>query len=295
MIEQDKKIAEKIQYFPGHIDSAFDLSSGGMGIHLHSVADFAARRELAKWAHGSLAQPNSNYLGSPYVFGWRWKEGQDDSFRDWGPHATSPYSEAHLRLFDVMHEEYNRMRRVQIRLVLGGEDAISVPNPEAPITDEAEFISLLVEANKRGLIKYDPKISPKIEVADDDFTLAGNLAGSGVEISKDLWTRWNTIKFSDRFREATLRAAIHKLGVMLALTEQLTFDAKTLKIPISSNYKPTESIETWKTEWQRLFGEPMPDIAGLYRNAHAVFAENASQEDPLVKHLFAIEELPHLK
>lgn len=295
MIEQGKDIAEKMQYFPGHIDSAFDLSSGGMGIHLHSVADFAARRKLAKWAHGSLAQPNSNYLVSPYVFGWRWKEGQDDSFRDWGPHATSPYSEAHLKLFDAMREEYDRLRRVQIRLVLGGEDAISIPNPEAPIIDEAEFTSLLVRANKRGLIKYDPKTSPKIEVADDDFTLVGNLAKNGVEISKDLWTQWDTIKFSDRFREATLRAAVHKLGVMLALTEQLTFDAKALRIPISSKYKPAESIEVWETEWKKLFGEPMPDIAGLYRNAHAVFAANASRKDPLVTHLFAIEELPHLK
>lgn len=295
MIEQDKNKAEKIEYFPGHIDSAFDLASGGMGIHLHSVADFAAGRELAEWAHGSLAQPNSNYLGSPYVFGWRWEKGQDTFFRDFGPHATSPHSEAHLRLFDVMHKEYDRMRRVQIRLVLGGEKAIAIPDPEAPIVDEGEFTSLLVAADARGLIKYDPKTLPKIEVADDDFSLVANFAKSGIKISKDLWTQWDAIKFSDRFRVATLTAAVHKLGVMLALTEQLTFDAKALGVSISSKYKPTESKGTWETNWQELFSEPMPDIAGLYKHAHTVFVANASQEDPLVAHLFAIKELPHLK
>src|SRR3990167_7611042 len=222
MVEQDRNIAEKIQYFPGRLDSAFDLSSGGMWIHLQSVADFSARRELAKWAHGSLAQPNSNYLANPYVFGWRWKEGQDTFFRDSGPHASSPQSESHLRLFDVMGDEYDRIGRVQIRLVLGGEKAITASDPEAPIVDEEEFTSLLVAADRRGLIKYDPKTSPKIEISDDDFTLAVNLSKNGVEISKDLWTQWDAIKLSDRFREATLRAAVHKLGVMLALTEQLT-------------------------------------------------------------------------
>lgn len=295
MVEQDRNIAEKTQYFPGRLDSAFDLSSGGMGIHLHSVADFVARRELAKWAHGSLAQPNSNYLVNPYVFGWRWKEGQDTFFRDSGPHVTSPHSEAHLRLFDEMNDEYDRMRRVQMRLVLGGEGAVAIPDPEAPIVDEGEFTSLLVAADARGLIKYDPKTPPKIEVADDDFSLAVNLAKSGVEISKDLWVQWDTIKFSDRFRAATLTAAVHKLGVMLALTEQLAFDAKALGVPVSSKYKPTKSIETWEANWQRLFEEPMPDIAGLYQHAHTVFVANASQEDSLVAHLFAIKELPHLK
>ncbi|QQG41305.1 MAG: hypothetical protein HYV90_03995 [Candidatus Woesebacteria bacterium] len=295
MVEQDSIIAEKIQYFPGHLESAFSLASGGMGIHLHSVADFVAGRDLAKWAHTSLAQSGSNYLTNPYVFGWRWKEGQDTMYLDYGPHATSPETQSNLRLFDVMNDEYDKMRSVQLRLVFGGEEAIAISDPEAPITSEEEFISLLVAASRQGLIKYDPKTSPKIEVADDEFSLVGNLIKNGVEISEDLWIRWEAVKFSDRFREATIRAAVHKLGVMLALTEQLTFDAKALGVPISSKYKPTISIETWEKNWQDLFKEPMPDISGLYRQAHAVFVESASKEDPLVTHLFAIKELPHVK
>lgn len=66
-------------------------------------------------------------------------------------------------------------------------------------------------------------------------------------------------------------------------------------VPISSKYKPTESIEAWEANWQRLLEEPMPDIEELYQHAHTVFGENASQEDPLVAGLFAIKELPHLR
>ena len=37
--EQDKAMEEKRKYFPKHIDSAFDLASSGMGIHLHALID----------------------------------------------------------------------------------------------------------------------------------------------------------------------------------------------------------------------------------------------------------------
>lgn len=62
-------LAEKRQYFPGLMDSAFDLSSGGMGVHLHAVSAFAARQELTKGAKESLQTSSANYLVNPYVFG----------------------------------------------------------------------------------------------------------------------------------------------------------------------------------------------------------------------------------
>lgn len=296
MVEEKSIVAKKIKGFANNLDPVFDLSSGGMGIHLHAVADFAAGRELAEWVRGSLSRPSSNYLINPYVFGWRWKDGQDTSFRDSGPYATSPNSDAHLRLFDAMEDEYARLRCVQMRLVLGGEEALSVPNPEAPITDEEEFQFLLVKANERGLIRYNLRTPLNTGIIDSDSALARALARNDIEVSEDLWTQWDTIiKFSDRFRDVTLQVAVHKLGCMLVLTEQLTFDAEALGIPVAPTYRPSDPEGRGSANWQKLFNESMPDIEGLYRQAHAVFVANALPEDSFVAHLFAINTLPHLK
>lgn len=92
-----------------------------------------------------------------------------------------------------------------------------------------------------------------------------------------------------------LRLATYKLGAMLTLTEQLTFDAKALGVPVPPTYRPNDPSGKWLATWQKLFGESMPDLQGLYRQAHTVFTANASREDPLLAHLFTIETLPHLK
>lgn len=286
--------AEKRQYFPGHLDSAFSLSSGGMGIHSHAVAAFATGQELAEWAKASLGQSSSNYLVNPYVFGWVWKEGMAPIFKEYGPYAKSPYSDLHKKLLIATHEEYDRLGRVQLRLALGGEQAISVGDPGASINNEEEFIGLLTKANEQDLIKAGPDTLSQVEIADDKFSLGINLMRAKVETNGNLWVIWDTITFSERFRDATLTAAIHKLGVMLGLTDQLTFDAKALGIPIPPTYRPSDPEGKWPTNWQRLFGEPMPDLDGLYRQAHNVFVRYADQRDLLIAHLFALDALPQL-
>lgn len=286
-------LAEKKQYFLGHLDSAFDLSSGGMGIHLHAVAAFATRQELAKWAKGSLGQCSSNYLVNPYVFGWAWKEGIDTMFKEYGPYATSPHSDLHIKLLNETQEEYEHLGRMQLRLVLGGEQAISAGDPGTPIIEE-EFIGLLTKANEQGLIGADTDTLSQVEIADDDFSLAINLMKAKVGINDGFWATLDTVKFSERFKDATLRAATHKLGAMLGLTDQLTFDAKALGIPVPPTYRPSDPEGKWSANWQRLFGEPIPTLEGLYKQAHAVFVEHSDPNDLFVAHLFTLDTLPQL-
>lgn len=287
-------LAEKRKYFPGLIDSVFDLSSGGMGIHLHAVAAFASGQELTKWAKESLQTSSANYLTNPYVFSWAWREGWDPFFKKDRPYATSPHSYLHVKLLHATSDEYDRLKRVQLRLLLGGEEALSVPNPEAPIMEATEFTSLLSRAHEQGLIEGDPNTFDKVEITDNDFNLAISLMRGGFKLGDRFIPTLDEIKFSERFRTATLKAAIHKLGAMLGLTDQLTFDARALGVSIPPTYRPADSIVKWEANWQRLFNEPMPDLDGLYRQAHIVFVRYADQTDPLVAHLFALDTLPQL-
>ncbi|MDO8618600.1 MAG: hypothetical protein Q7R49_01490 [Candidatus Daviesbacteria bacterium] len=287
-------LAEKGKFIPEHIDSAFDLSSGGMGIHLHSLDAFAQRRELPGYAKGSLTQPNSNYLVNPYIFGWTWKEGDPSIYKEFGPYARSPYSEQNVKLLEETHNEYKRLGKIQLRLLLGGEEALSVANPEAPITERGEFIGLLSTAKERGLIEADQQTLAEVGVTDNDFQLAVNLAKAKVKLNDSLWSTWDEIKLSDRFRDRTLVAATHKLGAMLGLTEQLVYDAAALGVPIPPTYRPSDPDGKWAANWQKVFGEPIPDLEGLYTQAYNVFVQNADQKDPLVTHLFSLAQLPQL-
>ncbi len=258
-------LAEKRQYFPGRLDSAFDLASGGMGIHLHAVGLFAARKELPKWARESLTFYSANYLSTPYIYKWRGSQ----HFKI-GPFALSPYSELNLKLFDAKDKEYSRIEMMQTRLLLGGEDALSVPNPESPITDEQEWASLLIKSSERGLIDYDAATAPQIPTPASFFDVVCNLSRAGIDIPDEFFAQHDALQFSERFRAATLEAAVHELAAMLAVTEQLTFDAQALGIPIPSDYRPTDSIDIWAANWQSMFGEPMPGLAGLYHQAQGL-------------------------
>lgn len=280
-------LVEKRRNFASHFESAFDLSGCGLGIHSHAVKGFADRKDLAEWAKRALSEPRSNYLVNGYVFAWRNNE------YDLVPYKKSPFSDAHLRLFNEMHARYSRLENIQTRLVLGGETALAVPDPQAPITTEEELTSLLVSAKVCGLITSDPITSPQIVLSNDGLKIK-RLANIGIEATDKLETQWDAVKFSERFREATLAAAVYKLGAMLALTDQLTFDANALGIPFPPTYKPNDLDGIWRANWQAILNEQMPDLAGLYTQAHAVFVSRADQEDPLIAHLLNLDLLPQL-
>lgn len=290
-------LAEKRQYFPGLMDSAFDLSSGGMGVHLHAVSALATGQELTKGARESVQTSSANYLTNPYVFGWAWRDGIN-----WDPyiknhpfhHATSPHSNLNINLLHVTRDEYACMENVQLRLLLGGEEALSVANPEALITEADEFKELLLKANSQGLIDAFPSELSQVQIPYDRFSLLVNLLRCGVTVNDSFVKTMESIPFAERFREPLLKASVHKLGAMLGLTDQLTFDARELGVPIPASYKPSGEIERWEANWQRLFGEPMPTLEGLYRQAHTVFIEHSDPNDSLVAHLFVLDTLPQL-
>ena len=189
--------------------------------------------------------------------------------------------------------EYDRLQRSQVRLLLGGEEGLSVVNPEASIT-RYEFNALIYKAKEHGLIAYDANGIPEVGIAEDEFSLVINLVKAGVGISSNFYSSAEAVKFSERFRDAIIKNTTHKLGCMLALTDQLTYDAKALGIPISSHYKPSRNIEKWEASWENLFGEPMPTVNGLYRQAHTVFIRYSNPNDQLVEHLFTLSTLPQL-
>lgn len=290
MPERSRFLEAKKQYDPDIIDSAFDLVSGGMGIHLHAVFALATHRPLAEWGKQSVITYSANYLVNPYVFDWV----KGDFSSEVGLYTTTPRNNAHIRLLRATQDEYARLNRAQLRLVLGGEETIASGNIEAPLTDANEFKSLLVKANVRGFIQYDPRVSPDIEIADNAWRLARNLARVGIQESSQLWVMLEEIWFSNRFRSKTLQIAIHKLGCMLAITDQLTFNAKALGIPYSTQYKPARETGVWESNWQKTFSEPMPGLGELYKQAHAVLIRFSDAGDPVLKHLFHLNSLPQL-
>lgn len=286
-------LAERREYFPQLMDNAFSLSSGGMGIHLHAVRALGKGQELPDWAKGSLDTSSSNYTATPYVFDWAPRPDTDDGFRE-EPYSRSPLSDLHIKLLHETYDEYHRLKRTQLRLFLGGEEALSVSDPAAPITEAAEFTSLLSRAQKQGLIEGDPNTFDQVEITDVDFSFAMNLMKQGFKLADGFFPTLSEIKFSERFKPAILKASVHKLGAMLGVTDQLAYDASAMGIPFPPTYRPDDPDGKWEANWQRLFGEPIPTLEGLYKQAHGVLVEYADPLDPLVTHLFGLHTLPYL-
>lgn len=282
---KDVSRSEQKTNFLARIDSAWDLSSVGMGVMLHAVDHFANRRKLPDWASDAISYYGSNYLDNPYI--------SDRMIAETSrPAAFSPYSDRHIRLLRATREQYDGLERMQMRLVLGG-DLSQVPDPRAPISEE-EYRSLLFTAWNRGSLRqYEKSLLLELEYADSAWSLVRSFCRKGVADPIKLMTYWNRIRLQD-FREETLQAAIRKLGCMLAVTDQLTFEANALGVAVPATYKPTRHIEEWEANWQEMFDEPMPTIDELYRQAHVVVAGNTDPQDPLVAYLHPLSTLPQL-
>jgi len=81
---------------------------------------------------------------------------------------------------------------------------------------------------------------------------------------------------------------------MLALTDQLTYDASTSGVPFTKGYKPDRVSGKGEMNWQAYFGYPLPDLEGLWRKAHETLLRHADPQDPLVAHLIALTTLEQL-
>lgn len=215
-------LAEKRRLFPTIIDPAFELEgSGGMGHLSRALSAFVAGRDISNWITITMLSSACNYLTNPYVFTWTGRKDADPGMQIIGPYATSPYSDLHVKLLNETRDEYTRLRRMQLRLFLGGEEALLIPDPKAPFTNRDEFTGLLIKANSRGLIQGNLNDLSRVEMTDDELRLPLVLRKAGIELKDMFYDLFDPIKSVNinRFRDPIRRAATHKLGSMLALTE----------------------------------------------------------------------------
>jgi hypothetical protein len=197
-----KEDVTNVPNFIEDIHTAFDLSSGGMGVHVFAVNNLYEGKVLHDWEQGSLDQFSCNYLIQPYILGWI---SDEEIAKELFPNKPSPNTDLHKKLWKVTSEEYKNL---------------DLKNP-----------------------------------------------------SKQK------------------QAAIHKLGCMLAVTDQILYDAFSSGQPIPANYRPVSEkhIENWK----KMFGKEMPNIEGLYLDAYKVFKSHAESSDPVVSHLLKMPNLSY--
>lgn len=198
-------------------------------------------------------------------------------FRSSRPVNLSPYAGQHLRLIQGVVTEF---------------DALEKMNHQLPERDLREYISLPDDIVEKGLPDLDRerailtryKLSPRRvetltqEKVDDYLYL--------VRLRKA-----KEMVVGEKFLEAQRRAVLYKLGGMLAVTEQVTFDAYRQGSPIPTDFKPQKKHEWWK----RLFEEPLPNIEQLYEQAFVVFARHMDPQDPTASYLLDIPKLPYLE
>lgn len=98
----------------------------------------------------------------------------------------------------------------------------------------------------------------------------------------------------ETLRDKTLSAAVHKLACMLAVTDQLTYEARQYGVPFDSNTKPDDPDGKWDKSWRGMFGESMPGIGILYTQAHKVLTTTANSDELLIAHILAADTLPQL-
>lgn len=260
-----------------NLDIAYDLSSVGMGVQFDSVAAFALG-SVNEWQKGAVLNWSSNYTGHPYALGWL---GNSEHVKNNSPKAVTPFTPSYVQLFEETEAEYDRLGRAHIRIALG-DATPETSGVEGPLVDPVEYRELLISAAKKGLILFEPPTLPEVEVADKPWKVPRSLLRVGIEVPDSLLERFDAVQMSEAFRERTLRVATYKLGCMLALTDQLTWEAQALGQPVAKAYRPSRNITEWSDNWHRVFGRPMPSIDGLYQEAHAVFRANTDPNDSLV-------------
>lgn len=289
-----KETGERFRNPHVDIDGAFDIASGGLGVHLYAVQDFAEGKPLNDKSKTSLSGYSCNYLRDPYVEAWR--DSPNPFFSHIKIQHLSPLTPQHTTLLNATENFYQQIEWEQMRVLLGGDDIV-LPDAGAPISKE-EMRFLIGRATERGLLEVDINNLPPIEPAETYYQLTLNLVERGiptrVEVSEELGRRAEALDFSDRFRKRMFLAGVYKLGSMLAVTDQLTYDLAQQGNPVPAHYKPIVHRDLYEQNWLKLFGEPMPDIDGLYRQAHGIFTELADPQDPLVAHLFDLPSLPQL-
>ncbi len=271
------------------IRSAFDLGSGGIGVHFHAVAALAEGKELPTRDVDSLRDYSCNFLANPYVATWA---GTMDEKFGIKPKSLTPRTLQHRSLIHETLERYHRLGDRKIRLLLTGEEGITGKDASRLTTNEL-ITELMPAGIERGIL---PK-GMHVEIWSTPHSLTGlmaDLLNSRVQVGDSFWEGMKKTESDQRFLPATLQAAVYKLGAMLGGIDQVTYEAAQQGKPIARTFRPFPHRNKWEEGWQRSFGEPLPTLEELYSQAHTVFVANTDRQDPLVAHLVELNELPQL-
>jgi hypothetical protein len=293
-----------IKHFEDEIISAYDLSSSGMGMQLHTV-DLAHKTDdlnsLPDWAKENFPISNSNYIGSPSMLGWLFP-GRNAGI----PDHLSSHSDQHLRLFKEMSNLYSEIQWAQLREVLDSMMGVKSSDPISPITDIelqeyfklADSLGLLERFGEGGGKNVDELISQLPELDTDLYDpdeLTHRMGRTGVFFVDIIYDDMYKLRLTPQYREKTLKASTYKLGTMLAITEQILYDAKASAVPISASFTPPDLDGRYHLNWQKTFDEELPTIEDLATHAQTTLARYSDPHDQFVGYLLGLDITANFK
>lgn len=259
--------------------------------HTQVITNLTRGVKLDDWNHDYAETFYCNSLGSLLMGGFESAAlGQEpEPWHD--PSYLSPNSASHVKLMQATRAEFESIGWRKMRLLMGGEEGLQVPNPERPITPE-EFPGYLASATGDELELFRLNSAPTNEsLVDSSVTaLIVKLAPYGLQ-PINLLSRHTKVQEDERFREMVQAASIHKLGCILAAVEQHTFEQAAQGKPIDRAFIPIDISQKTAEGYTSKFGEPLPSIADLYQKSHSLLFSLADVNDPLIGYLSTLNHL----
>lgn len=201
----------------------------------------------------------------------------------------------HVKLLAATAAEYERLTWAQTRLMLAGEEGLAVEDPGKSIRPD-ETPAYVLAAESQGVIINKVRPIPEVQLGIGSVGVILSLQPLGFYFGREALVEGDSrVKRDVRFRDQILRAGIHKLGCLLAVTDQLTFEKRIKGHHVDPEYA------TWvggneETLYLSMFNEPkLPGIHAVYQKSHSLLLSSADPNDPLLQHLFPMTALSNLK
>lgn len=274
------------------LTDAYLGGTNGMVEHTVAVRNFAAKKQLVAWERNVLSpQAGSNYLHHGFAF-------ERLYLKDQKPTAENPNSSKHKELFTAAEVAYGDLQWQTLRTALVGEEALDHKNYKEPISD-GELPYYLARGRERGLLEFgDFKgVQDRIErervgsLTPMSLRMAFLKAG----IFTDYGRFESTVEeasFLERLREPMLRAAVLRLGAMVAVTDNVVFLMNAVGQPIPFNFTPPVWSERAQEIWDEKIGIPVLGLEDLYLKAHGLLVELSEPSNQLLGYLHGLKELP---
>jgi len=215
-------------------------------------------------------------------------------YEKYDPKTLGPNTDNHVELLSATATEYDRLKWAHTRLLLGGETGLQVEDSGKPIRPD-ETPTYVLGAEQQGIIINQIRPIPQVQISEDPIAIVFDLQSHGFYFGREaLVDGYNRVTRDERFRGQVLSAGIHKLGCLLAVTDQLIFEERVKGNPVDPNYTTWVSAED--VLYMAMFNESkLPGIHSLYQRAHSLLLSSADPNDPLLQHLFPIATLPNFK